>query len=135
MSRGVQNRPRPAGPTNPPDLHLISARIDATVSWFRVSAPKARRRRVEWRVIFSKTRATQLDGGYIQIQRNRAQIRGDPASSQPYFVRFSQIWPFPANFSNFEKKLNDFDADLVSFYIFRQRFCRFQYFFSDVGDF
>ena len=116
--KGVQTRPWPAGPTNPPDLHPSSARTDAPVVQFRVSAPKAQCRRVEWRVFFSKTQATQPDEGYIQIRRNHTQIRGDLASSQPYLVRFSQIRPFLSYFNDFGADFNDFDADLVSFYIF-----------------
>ena len=41
-------------------------------------------------------------------------------SSQPYLVRFSQIWPFPSDFNYFGADFGDFDADLVSFYIFRR---------------
>ena len=125
MHGGVQNWLWPVGPTNPLNLHLILARTDATNDLFQVFASKAWRWRVEWRVLFSKTWAIWPDAGYIQIWRNRAQIRGDPASSQPYLVRFSQIQPFPADFSYFEKRFGDFDADLVSFYIFWGWFCRF----------
>ena len=127
--RGVQNQPRPVGLTNQPNLHPISTQTDVIVGRFWVSAPKARHWLVEWRVLFSKTQATLPNGGYIQIRQNRAQIWGDPTSSQPYLVRFSQIRPFPADFSYFEKRLGDFDADLVSFYIFRRWFCRFRGFF------
>ena len=48
-----------------------------------------------------------------------AQIKGDPMSSQPYLVRFSQIRPFLTDFSNFGATYGDFDAELVSFNIFR----------------
>ena len=48
-----------------------------------------------------------------------AQIKGDPMSSQPYLVRFSQIRPFLTDFSNFGAAYGDFDVELVSFNIFR----------------
>ena len=123
-SRGVQTRPWPTGLTNPPDLHSSSARTDAPIGLFRVSAPKVRRGGSSGG--FSSLN-TQPDEGYIQIQRNHAQIRGDPASSQPFLVRFSQIRPFPADFSDFGADFGNFDADLVSFYIFRR-------WFADFGD-
>ena len=100
--------------------------------------PNAQCQWVEWRVFFSKTWATRPDRGYIKIRRNQAQIRGDPASSQPYLARFSQIQPFPADFSSFGADFGKFNADLVSFYIFRRWFGRFQRFFfflTNVGDF
>ena len=125
--RGVQTRPWPAGLTNPPDIHLSSARTDTPVGQFRVSAPKTRHQWVEWRVFFFKTRATRPDEGYIQIWQNHAQIRGDLASSQSYLVRFSQIRPFPSYCSDFGADFSDFDVDLVSFYIFRR-------WFADSGD-
>ena len=125
--RGVQTRPWPAGLTNPPDIHLSSARTDTPVGQFRVSAPKTRHQWVEWRVFFFKTRATRPDEGYIQIWQNHAQIRGDLASSQSYLVRFSQIRPFPSYCSDFGADFSDFDIDLVSFYIFRR-------WFADSGD-
>ena len=56
--RGVQTRPGPVGLTNPPDLHPSSARIDTPIGQFRVSASKTRRQWIEWRVFFSKIRAT-----------------------------------------------------------------------------
>ena len=121
---------------NPLDrpTHPISAGTDAPNSLFWVSAPKARRQRVEWWVFFSKTRATRPDRGYIQIWRNQAQIWGDPTISQPYLVRFSQIQPFPTDFSDFGADFGDFDADLVCFYIFRQWFCRFRWWFCSSGN-
>ena len=125
--RGVQTRLWPAGPTNPPNLHPSSTWTDALIRRFWVSVPKAWCRRFEWRVFFSKTRATRPDKGYIQIRRNHAQIRGDPASSQPYLVRFSQIRPLPVDFSDFGANFDDFDANPVRFYIFR-------WWFADSGD-
>ena len=137
QSRGVQTRSRPARPTNPPDLYLISTWTDAPVGQFRVSMPKAQCQWVEWQVFFSKTWATRPDRGYIQIRRNQAQIRGDPASSQPYLMRFSQIQRFPADFSNFGADFGKFNADLVSFYIFRRWFGRsrrcFFFFFLQIS--
>ena len=62
------------------------------------------------------------------------QIWGDPASSQPYLVRFSQIRPFPADFNDFCADLGDFDADLLSFYIFRWWFYRFRQWFCNSDD-
>ena len=62
------------------------------------------------------------------------QIWGDPASSQPYLVRFSQIRPFPADFNDFCADLGDFDADLLSFYIFQRWFCKFWRWFCNSDD-
>ena len=58
---------------------------------FRVLPSSTRRRRVEWRVFFSKTRATRPDRRYIQIRQYPATSKRDLVRSGDIQVRFGEI--------------------------------------------
>ena len=87
--RGVQTRPTPTKSTKPPNPHRILARTDAPANRLRVS--KTQRRRVEWRVFFSKTRVTRPDQCYIQIQPTLARSSLDSRRSGKISTVFGKI--------------------------------------------
>ena len=92
-SLGVSNPTR--NPTNPLEPEPKTAQTDHSDGRWRVSAPKTWHRWVEWRVFFSKTRATRPDRHYIQIRQYSGtskrdlvrfdDIRGDPSKISTIF--------------------------------------------------
>ena len=92
LQLGVSNPTRnPTNPSNPPEPKPVTARTDHSDGRWRVSAPKTRRRRVEWRVFFSKTRATRPDRRYIQIWQYARRSKQDLVRSGNIQVRFGEI--------------------------------------------
>ena len=88
MSNPTRN---PTNPSNPPEPEPATVRTDHSDDRWRVSDPKTRRRRVEWRVFFSKTRATRPDRRYIQIRQYPATSKRDLVRSGDIQVRFGEI--------------------------------------------
>ena len=129
VSRCVQTWPRPAGLTNLLDLHPISGRTDAPVSRFQVSVPRPDtggssggfsspkpEPPYSTNVIY---KSSEIKLKSEEIQRILNHIWWDLAGSD-------QI---PADFSDFGADFSNFDAGLVSFYIFRRWFADFGAFF------
>ena len=111
MSNPTRN---PTNPSNPPEPEPATARTDHSDGRWRVSAPKTRRRRVKWRVFFSKSRATRPDRRYIQIwqyaRRSKrdlvrsGEIRGDPGWFRRFLVQI--YWVFADSGDFFEDSGN-----------------------------
>ena len=137
--RGVQPTRNPTNPSNLPELEPKTARTDHSDGRRRISAPKTRRRRVEWRVFFSKTWATWLDRRYIQIRQYSRRSKWDLVRSGDIRGDLSEISTIFGEIRRHSRRsrLNSviFGVDLLGFCKFWRIFWRFRRRLQDLATF